>query len=240
MTSGMDPSLPNPAQATPTPAGKFSTRRVSLIVGAILSVALTVGTASALLANTSSAVASPAIAAAPTSTTAPVPTTVPAPDPAPIAAPAPSPAPAQVVSAAGPFIGSGASCGAPGGPPDAVTSTIFQRTNADRAANGLGALVWNPQLYCLAIDWSTQLGNSGTFDHRDLNSVLHSGAFAGYTALGENLLRAGASVDGNQMEDAWLNSPGHRANIMQGAYTSFGIAVYYVNGQVYATVNFGE
>ncbi len=217
-----------------------------MIVGAILSLALTAGTASALLANTSSAVASSAVAPALTAATAPVPTTVPTPNPAPVAAPtnpapAANPTSAPVTSASGPFVGSGAGCGAPGGPADAVTATVFQRTNADRAANGLGALVWNPQLYCLALDWSTYLGDSGNFDHRDLNSVLHSGPYAGYTALGENLLRGPAAISGDQMEDAWMNSPEHRANILQGAYTSFGIALHYnASGQVYATVNFGE
>jgi uncharacterized protein YkwD len=131
------------------------------------------------------------------------------------------------------------SCNGPGGPPDAVTSTVFNRTNGQRGASGLGGLWWNPQLYCLAVDWSTQLGNSGTFQHRDLGSVLNSAPYAGYRTLGENILRGSASLSGDAMHDAWMASAAHAANILSPSYSSIGIGLYYINGQVYATENFG-
>ena len=118
-----------------------------------------------------------------------------------------------------------AGCQGPAAPPDAVTQRIFDRVNSDRAANGLGGLSWNPQLACLATDWSTQLGTSGTFRHRDLNAVIRSPDYAGYRTLGENILRGPASLTGDQMEDAWMNSPGHRANLLSGAFTSIGIGL---------------
>jgi uncharacterized protein YkwD len=146
-------------------------------------------------------------------------------------APAPSPPPPPPT----------AGCRGPAGPPDAVTQRIFDRVNSDRAANGLGGLSWNPQLACLATDWSTQLGTSGTFRHRDLNAVIRSPDYAGYRTLGENILRGPASLTGDQMEDSWMNSPGHRANLLSGAFTSIGIGLYYTpdGAQVYATQNFG-
>jgi uncharacterized protein YkwD len=131
-------------------------------------------------------------------------------------------------------------CAGPGAPPDAVTSTVYNRTNGQRGAGGLRGLSWNPQLYCLAVDWSTQLGQSGAFYHRDLGSTIRTAAYAGYHTLGENILRGSASLDGNAMHDAWMASPEHAANIMSPSYTSIGIGLYYTGGgQVYATENFG-
>jgi uncharacterized protein YkwD len=146
-----------------------------------------------------------------------------------------------VGAACGPSAQSGApACAAPGGPPDAVTSTVYNRTNGERAARGLRGLSWNGQLYCLALDWSTQLGRSGSFYHRDLGALIRTPAYAGYNTLGENILRGSASMTGDQMHAAWMASPAHAANIVSPSYTSIGIGLYYTGaGQVYATENFG-
>jgi len=145
---------------------------------------------------------------------------------------------AVVGAACGPRGGGAPACAGPGGPPDAVSSTIYNRVNADRG--GLPPLAWNDQLYCLALDWSTQLGNSGSFYHRDLGAVLRSPEYSGYRTLGENIFRGPAGLDGNQIEDAWINSPPHYANIVSTSFTSIGIGLYYApDGRVYATQNFG-
>jgi uncharacterized protein YkwD len=164
----------------------------------------------------------------------------PSPQPTPASAPAPVQAPAAVSTVpVGPAVGSG-DCGGPGTPPSALIAGILELTNGARAASGLGTLTWNPQLYCLASEWSTVQGNAGTFDHRDLNAALRSPAYGAYRALGENLLRGPNGLSAGQMHDAWMASPGHRANILQGQYTSIGIAIYVApSGTVYATQNFG-
>jgi uncharacterized protein YkwD len=132
------------------------------------------------------------------------------------------------------------SCNAPAGPPDAVTSAVYNGTNGTRAYFGRGALAWNGQLYCLAADWSTQLGQSGSFHHRDLGPVINSPEYSAYRTLGENILRGPASMTGNDMMNGWMASPGHAANIISGSYTSIGIGLFYApDGSVYATQNFG-
>jgi uncharacterized protein YkwD len=132
------------------------------------------------------------------------------------------------------------SCNGPAGPPDAVTSTVLNETNAKRNQAGRASLSWNRQLYCLAVDWSTQLGQSGSFHHRNLGPVINSPEYAGYHTLGENILRGPASMSGASMVSAWMASPGHAANILSPSYTSIGIGLFYTsNGQVYATQNFG-
>lgn len=126
------------------------------------------------------------------------------------------------------------SCGA-----DSTTSAIFAYTNATRQSNGLPALAWNGQLACLAISWSQWLANTKNLYHRDLNAVITSPGYGGYRTLGENILRGPDSMSAADMHIAWMNSPDHRANILSPSYSSVGIGLAYVNGQVWATEDFG-
>ncbi|HEU5302322.1 MAG TPA: CAP domain-containing protein [Acidimicrobiia bacterium] len=142
------------------------------------------------------------------------------------AAPPPAPAPPT--------------CVGPAGPPDTISSELFTLTNNDRAANGLGPLRWNPQLWCLAHGWSAHIAGMGTLTHRDLNAVIRSPEYRGYYALGENLLRGSRSLTAGAMENAWMNSSGHRANIVGGQFTSFAVAYFITgDGQIFVTANFG-
>jgi uncharacterized protein YkwD len=201
-------------------------RRVALTVAAAVTIGTGAGVASQVTATTSGN--SHALAGASIS------------DRSAAAAPAPVPAPQSAPTSRGPMIGASNCGGGSGGPTDAITTEIFARVNADRAANGTNALAWNPQLYCSALNWSTVQGDAGTFDHSDLQTTLHSPPYAGYTGLGENLLKAPSGVDGDQMHDAWMASATHRANVLQPQFTSIGIALHYTaDGLVYATQEFG-
>jgi uncharacterized protein YkwD len=125
-------------------------------------------------------------------------------------------------------------------PMDATSVAVFNLTNQSRAASGLPTLAPNGQLTCLAQSWSQHMAATGSFTHRDLGAVINSPGYAGvYHALGENILLGPASVSAAAMHTAWMNSPEHRANILSGAFSSMGIGLAYVGGQVYATENFG-
>jgi uncharacterized protein YkwD len=140
---------------------------------------------------------------------------------------------------AGPAPAAAPSCQGPGGPPDATTSTIFNLTNASRASAGLAPLSWDTQLWCLASGWSKEMGDSNNMHHRDLAAVLRSPGYGGYQTIGENVLFGPSNMSGDAMHSAWMNSPSHRENILSGGFSSFAVATYTVNGQVWATENFG-
>jgi len=104
--------------------------------------------------------------------------------------------------------------------------------NADRASFGLGALVANEASVAKAQGWAVQLaGTSGgvcstaTLSH----SILTVGAPNGWISLGENV--ACRSTPGtiagvvSPLEAQLLASPGHRANILNAAYTDIGIGM---------------
>jgi len=129
----------------------------------------------------------------------------------------------------------------PAAPSDPTIQRLFDRVNSDRAANGLGPLSWNPQLTCLAQDHSNWMAATGSFTHRDLQATINQPDYAGYASLGENILVGPQSMTADAMEDAWMNSPGHRANILSANFDSIGIALANSSdGRVWATQNFGR
>ena len=132
-----------------------------------------------------------------------------------------------------------ASCTA--APTDPTIRRLFDRVNSDRTANGFGPLSWNPKLTCLAQDHSNTMASTLNFAHRDLSVTINQPDYAGYTALAENILVGPQSMTADAMEDAWMNSPGHRANILSANFDSIGIALANsTDGRVWATQNFGR
>jgi uncharacterized protein YkwD len=130
-------------------------------------------------------------------------------------------------------------CDGPPAPPDAAATTIINSTNGLRASVGVGGLSWNGQLWCLASAWSTHLVAVNGLVHRDLGATIRQSDYRGYNTLGENILRGPQGMSADSMHQAWVNSPGHYANLVNPAFTSMGFAVAYGNGQVFATENFG-
>jgi uncharacterized protein YkwD len=132
-----------------------------------------------------------------------------------------------------------ASCTA--APTDPTIRRLFDRVNSDRAANGVGPLCWNPQLMGLAQDHSNTMASTLNFAHRDLSVTINQPDYAGYTALAENILVGPQSMTADAIEDAFMNSPGHRANILATNVDSVGIALAdSSDGRVWVTQNFGH
>lgn len=96
---------------------------------------------------------------------------------------------------------------------DAVRNYV----NASRAQAGLPALRENVQLDVKADGWAQTLRNSCRIWH----SNLADGAPKEWRKLGENV-GMGGNVE--QIHDAYMNSAGHRANILDPAYNQIGTA----------------
>lgn len=122
--------------------------------------------------------------------------------------------------------------------PDNVNG-IVQAMNADRAAAGLGGLSYNDQLAGSGQGWSGTIANGGSLFHQDLSALLSQPAWGGFRTLGENLLVGPDNMSDGSMETAWMNSPGHRANILNGSFTMVGIGVTHSGGRVWVAVEFG-
>ena len=107
-----------------------------------------------------------------------------------------------------------------------VTATLVDLTNEDRATGSIGTLTVSPALTAAAQAKADDMAKNGYFAHTSPAGVTSWYWFkqAGYSFsyAGENL--AVDFTDSTDVNTAWLDSPTHRANILNGHFTQIGIA----------------
>jgi uncharacterized protein YkwD len=114
---------------------------------------------------------------------------------------------------------------------------VIDAMNGDRASGGLGALCGSSQLAGYAQAWANWMAQHQSLTHQDLNAIL---AGTSFSTVGENLLTGPGSMSAGAMEAAWMASPPHRGNIMNGAYTAAGVGMATSgDGAVWVAVEFG-
>ena len=97
-------------------------------------------------------------------------------------------------------------------------SGILGGTNAARANAGLPALSVSSCLTEMAQRHAERLAAAGTLYHQNLSSVMSA---CGMSTAGENVaMNYSGPAD---MVDQWLESPGHRANMLSGRFTLIGV-----------------
>jgi len=129
---------------------------------------------------------------------------------------------------------------APNNNEQAMAQDLFTRVNQERLARNLPILHWDSYLTNLAFDWSSQhLARFRKIEHRDLQPLLqHLPQFSG---LGENVYISPRGSSTHRMHLSWMESDGHRRNLLQQGFNTIGIGVYCSpNGGVYVTQNFGQ
>src|SRR3954452_4630976 len=125
-------------------------------------------------------------------------------------------------------------------PDNPYQNMLLQAMNRDRANNGLPRLTWSPKLSILAMDWANQMARVGNLYHQDLGAVINRGDYGEFWTLGENILVGPGNMPIDQMESVWMNSPGHRANILSRNYNVVGLAfVTGPDGRMWVCVDFG-
>ena len=112
--------------------------------------------------------------------------------------------------------------------PQAYADALVAGTNAARTAAGLDVLVGSSCARDRAVERAQALVGAATLVHAGLAAVLV--ACAPSTAAAENLSRAAAGPQA--VVDAWLDSPGHRANILDRGLDQVGAACVLDAGQV--------
>jgi uncharacterized YkwD family protein len=153
----------------------------------------------------------PAPAPKPEPTPAPAPKPQPAPQPAPAPKPEPAPAPATGLSQ--------------------YEQRVVELTNVERAKNGLPALKADTALSKVAKAKSQDMYNKNYFSH---TSPTYGSPFdmmkqfgISYRTAGENIAMGQRTPE--EVVKAWMDSPGHRANILNNTYTHIGVG--YVEGK---------
>lgn len=108
-----------------------------------------------------------------------------------------------------------------------TVSQVVESTNASRSSSGLGSLTYNNALAQAAIAKAQNMFSEGYWAHTSPSGMepwdfIRSAGYS-YRIAGENLARDFDSTP--PMMDAWMNSPTHRANILNPRYEEIGVAV---------------
>ena len=111
-----------------------------------------------------------------------------------------------------------------------TVSGVIERTNYERAQNSLPGLTESPELDVSAQIKANDILQRQYFEHTapDGKTVSDLVTLAGYdyVRVGENLA-LGDFSDNVDLLNAWMNSPGHRANILDPKYEDIGVGVAY-------------
>ncbi len=120
---------------------------------------------------------------------------------------------------------------------------VFDLTNAERIKNGLPAFRADTCAGGVARDWSETMLRTQRYEHRGDWSLLDACRLAGGGTQGmaENIYMGlpGWSLTPEKAVQGWMDSPGHRANILNPAYTRLGVGFAgNLSSYHYATQNF--
>lgn len=123
----------------------------------------------------------------------------------------------------------------------AFEQKVSELTNEERVKNGLTPLQLDLPLSKVAREKSNDMLNKNYFDHQ---SPTYGSPFdmmkqfgITYQSAGENIAMGQASPE--EVVQAWMNSPGHRANILNDSFTHIGVG-YVEDGNYWTQLFIGK
>jgi uncharacterized protein YkwD len=124
--------------------------------------------------------------------------------------------------------------------PNSAAAGILTLVNQEREKVGCEPLRADASLDSLAQNFSDDMAARDFFDHTDPDGATpwDRADAAGVEGLGgENIARGQA--DAKSVMESWMNSEGHRANILNCDYTRLGVGVHTGTGGPWWTQDFG-
>jgi uncharacterized protein YkwD len=123
--------------------------------------------------------------------------------------------------------------------PSRDEQTIFDLANRERAARNLPPLKWSAGLATAARAHAQKMAQAGTLSHQfagemDMGMRIRV-AGVRFTSAAENVAQGPSAAAVHQ---EWMNSPGHRDNLLDPELNSLGVAVVERNGQLFAVQDF--
>jgi uncharacterized protein YkwD len=121
-------------------------------------------------------------------------------------------------------------------------AVLYGLLNQERQKAGLPALQFNNALWTAAYGHATNMARQNMLNHTlDGKGTADRITAAGYrySYYGENIAYNYANAQATL--NAWMNSPGHRANILSPNFTEMGISMAFnAQGQPYYCADFGR
>jgi hypothetical protein len=143
-----------------------------------------------------------------------------------------------VLATLGGVLAAGASPAAAAPAPDpAIAETTFLRlANTARVGAGLAPMTRDPGLDAVARSWAAVLAGEGRLRHRPDLAAVAGAVEPRWRNAGENVGVGGLAVG---LHEAFMNSPGHRANVLSPIYNRVGVGVVVDDaGLIWVAVNF--
>ena len=114
---------------------------------------------------------------------------------------------------------------------------VLAELNATRQQHGLVPLRSSSPLAAAARQHSVEMATRGYFSHTSANGTTFDKRIArfypmgryGYWSVGENLLWSSPDVDPAGALRMWMNSPEHKANILNARWRQIGISAVHVD-----------
>ncbi len=135
-----------------------------------------------------------------------------------------------------------------------ITTKVHELINQERTSHGLRSLSWNAKLAQASLNHSTDMAKREYFEHDSPEGHDFSWRYSqvGFNCAvtqgnliyggGENIMYLdgyyGVDTIASETVESWMNSPGHRANILTSYFQSEGIGVGISYNEVYVTQNF--
>ncbi len=122
-----------------------------------------------------------------------------------------------------------------------VEEQVIALVNAERAKEGCGPVTGNSLLARAAQGHSDDMAARDFFDHTNPDGagpgerVTATGY--GWSTYGENIAMGQQTAE--QVMESWMNSPGHRANILNCSFKELGVGLHTGDGGPYWTQVFG-
>jgi uncharacterized protein YkwD len=123
----------------------------------------------------------------------------------------------------------------------AAEQELLRMINRDRAQNGVPELEWN--------EWLAQAARKHAAEMARRRQLSHQ--FSGEPGLRDRIaatsIRFNATAENiafgptpAEINDDWMHSPGHRANILEPKYNALGVAVVRSGNELYAVTDFAH
>lgn len=123
-----------------------------------------------------------------------------------------------------------------------VVAQLLVLVNKERAKVGARALKLNSQVQTVAQRWSSNMAKQDRLYH---NPSYSQQIPSGWTRCAENVAQNWKAKTPAELASAlmtqWMNTAGHRANILNKDFTHFGAGVSFTaSGKAYSTQNFAR
>ncbi|MFF8942164.1 sigma-70 family RNA polymerase sigma factor [Streptomyces sp. NPDC014864] len=125
--------------------------------------------------------------------------------------------------------------------PSGTAAQVIALVNKERAAAGCGPLAEDPQLRDAAQAHSDDMAARRFFDHTNPDGAgpgerITAAAYR-WSTYGENIAQGQQTPE--SVMNSWMNSPGHRANILNCAFKDIGVGIHKGSGGPWWTQDFG-